>query len=138
MNNWNSIKGYFNLDRFLEDKGIKSYYDDLPAKVKKSRVYFGRFKRNSGQQLDTDVLDGQDLGMSMISMGSSVVLPTSMFWDDLVGVVFTTKSFDEELPDEDMLSESKLPPSIKLDTFYLFKWEDHGDTSPAIQEYNAK
>lgn len=138
QNNWERIKGNFNYDRFLEDKGIKSYYDDFSDEMKRNRVYFGKFKRNSGEKLDPDLVGDEGIDLSLISMGNSVVLPKNIFWDTLYGIIFTSKSFRDEIPDEEFLRESKLPPSIKIDTLYLFKYEGPGDTSQAIFEYSGK
>lgn len=97
MNNWRSIQGHFNYDQFLVDKGIKSYLNDLPESLRQNRVYFGRFKKNEGEKLDADLVQDGGIELSMINMGNSVVLPKNMFWDDLYGVIFTSKSFKEDL-----------------------------------------
>lgn len=132
---WKKIESHFKYDQFLKDKGIKSYYDDLPKIMKDNRVYFGKFQRNTGEKIDADLIqEDEDMQTSLINVGGSLFLPNSMFWDDLYGVIFTSKSFRKDLPDEEILRESKLPPSIKIDTFYIFKYEEQGDTSGPIQE----
>jgi hypothetical protein len=61
-----------------------------------------------------------------------------MFWDDMYAVVISSKSFDDEKPDQHLLSQEKLPAWMKIDTLYLFKWEEEGDKSEFIKEYEAK
>jgi hypothetical protein len=61
-----------------------------------------------------------------------------MFWDDMYAIIICSKSFDETKPDMELLEQSKLPAWMKIDTLYLFKWEQEGDTTEFIKEYEAK
>jgi len=44
--------------------------------------------------------DGQQLNVPTIAIGNKVILPESMFWDDLYAFVATSKSFDDNNPDQ--------------------------------------
>lgn len=149
-NNKKYILPAMECKRFLEDKGILSYINDFPAGFMENRVHYGKIKRTSCSQVAQDI---QAIGSTLaatanggagakeekpINLGSNVVLPSSMFWDDMCAVVITSKSYDDEKPDQELLDGAKLPAWMKVDTLYLFKWEKNGDASTFIKEYEAK
>jgi hypothetical protein len=132
-----NFEARFGYQNFLKVKGIQSYLEDLPPEFLKNRVCVGKFKRSPAQQIESDLVGG-DSDMPVINVGSKIVLPSSIFWDELYGIIITSKSYDEKLPDEEILNESKLPAWMKMDTFYFFKFEEEDDETKPIQEYSAK
>lgn len=140
MNFKKHVMASIECDQFLEDKGIISYISEL-QNFRTNRFVYGKIKRTTAQQIEQEFLvgdDGQQLNVPTISVGSKVVLPESMFWDDLYAFIATSKSFDDDNPDQELTDMSKLPAWMKTDTLYLFKWARAGDTSAFIKEYEAK
>lgn len=94
-------------EKFLEDKGIKSYIDEWQEGFKDNRLCYGKIKRTTGQQVEQEFLVGEDgkpnEDIPVINIGSKIVLPSSMFWDDMYAVVVCSKSFDDDKPDQDLL-----------------------------------
>lgn len=128
-------------EQFLIDKGVKSYIDDLPDAFKENRLCYGKIKRTTGEQIEHEFVvaeDGKENQLPTINVGNKIVMPSSLFWDDMYGILLCSKSFDDEKPDQELLKQAKLPPWMKIDTLYLFKWEKEGDTTKFIKEYEAK
>lgn len=101
MNFKKHVTASIECEGFLEDKGILSYINDL-KELRSNRFMYGKIKRTTGQQIEQDFLtgaDGKSLGVSTINVGDKIILPESMFWDDMCAFIATSKSFDDDNPD---------------------------------------
>lgn len=132
-----------NFDKILKAKKLKNYFDMISPKIVKNHVMCGFVKKTSGQQIDQDVADTDSrrkTGLLSIA-GLSNILPQNMMsWKEEFFVIVTSRGFAGPgvQPDENLITESDVPPWFDLDTLYMFKYENEEDESEFFKKYNGK
>lgn len=86
-----------------------------------------------GEESSTNVPSNDmtnNLEDSTLQVTSEYVQPgMSLYWDTFYALIFTSTSFDPSNQDSLLLEETSIPPNLKLDTLYLFNYEEVGDNS---------
>ena len=83
------------VEQILADKGLKDLLNNLNPAFRQNRVFYGTILTTGGQELECDLLNEEDESGDMFNfgLGSKLILPKSLFWDELFGFLITSKAW---------------------------------------------
>lgn len=90
---------------FIRSHGLDDYFESMPEKIRKSRVYYGKLIRTKAKHIDEEVVNefkqeqdehDETLGEKftpILNFGKKHFIPTNLLlWDKVFCVIVTSKS----------------------------------------------
>ena len=150
--NMSKIRQHFKFGKQLEAKGLASYIQQLPEKLRKSRFIFSMSKHTTtrpqehekgdqdfGDQMVNRISNVASIGKNMFNAGLGFILPNNLFFDNVFCVLSTCKSYLEDShTDSDILKPSDIPHWMEMETMYIFKYDDENDKTEYIDKIVCK
>lgn len=135
------IQKKLDFEKVLRCKKLKNFLDVMSKSLMKHHVMMGFIQRTSGQQIDKDVAKEASTGRKtgLLNFGGlKDILPKNLLnWKIEFFFIVCSKSFTGATNDTDdqIVSESELPPWLELDTLYTFKFEKDSDESEYFKKF---